>query len=73
LTTEAINQANLPALFNLQKLNLNGNEITEFPLSLCYVKQLTHLGLAENLIEEIPQEITELFYLVSHFFIVFLP
>lgn len=52
---------------NLQKINLNGNDITDFPLSLCRIKQLTHLGLADNLIEEVPHEITDLFYLASNF------
>lgn len=63
LTSDAIDEANLQDLQNLQKINLNGNEIEEFPKSLCLIKQLTHLGLADNMIEVIPHEITDLFYL----------
>lgn len=56
-------------MLNLQKLNLNGNDIEEFPKSLCHIKQLTHLGLADNLIDAIPTDITELFYLVLMLYI----
>lgn len=44
-------------LFYFQKLVLTNNQLTTLPRGIGHLTNLTHLGLGENLLQHLPEEI----------------
>ena len=51
------------AVFEIEELDLDGITLTELPKSVCLLKYLTHLSLANNQLQSLPKEIINLKYL----------
>ena len=63
LETEAFETEPLENMTSLLRLNANNNRIQKFPLSICKIQQLTHLGMAENRLTHLPSQIENMAFL----------
>jgi Leucine-rich repeat (LRR) protein len=60
LETDSFELEPFSTMHNLKRLNVNGNRLSKVPLAICYIPQLTHLGLAENIISHLPAQIEKM-------------